>query len=50
MAPRWVIEEQEKATQVAELDNIKRLRQNVDMAKAELSKALLRQQNRTMED
>ena len=50
MTPKWVIEEQEKATQVAELDNIRRLRQNVDTAKAELSEALLQRENRMMED
>lgn len=44
MAPKWIIEEQAKATQVAELDNIRRLRQKVDTAKAELSEAILKQQ------
>ena len=49
MAPKWIIEEQAKATQVAELDNIERLRRNVDTAKAELSEALLQRENRIME-
>ena len=48
MAPRWIVEEQERLTQVAEQDHIRQLRQKVDTAKAELSEALLQRENRIM--
>ena len=48
MAPKWIVEEQERLTQVAEQDHIRRLRRNVDTARAELSEALLQRENRIM--
>jgi len=49
MAPTWIIQEQSRLKQVAEHDNIERLRQNVDNAKADLVEALLRRENQIME-
>lgn len=50
MAPKWIIDEQARLTRVAEQDHIRRLRQKVDTAKAELREAILKQQNMIMED